>query len=82
MLVFKLGLAGPVEDHVVKHVRPMGRQNVVAADEFQDMICRFAELFNALLGFFGGSAPVALWISSKCAIPTANTGGTTGTTTV
>jgi len=58
----------------------MCRQKVVAANDYQDAICRFADLFNALLGFFGGSAPVALWISSKCAIPTANTGGTTGTT--
>jgi hypothetical protein len=58
----------------------MCRQKVVTANEFQEVICRFADLFNALLGFFGGNAPVTLWISSKCAIPTSNTGGSTTTT--
>ncbi len=65
---------------MVKHIRSMCRQNVVTANDYQDFICRFAELFNTLLHFFGGSAPVTLWISSKCAIPTSNTGGTTTST--
>jgi hypothetical protein len=59
----------------------MGQQKVVAASDYQDFICRFADLFNTLLHFFGGTAPVTLWISSKCAIPTPNTGGTTTGTT-
>ncbi len=80
MLVFKLGYVCPAEVYVVKHVRPMCRQKVVAANDYQDFICRFAELFSALLGFFGGSAPVALWINSKCAIPTPNSTGTTSGT--
>ncbi len=69
-----------VEDYEVKHFRPMSRRSVVTANEFQDSICRFSELFNALLHFFGGASPVGLWIDSKCAIPTPNP-GTTGTTT-
>jgi hypothetical protein len=65
---------------MVRHIRPIGRRDVVAANEFQDFVCRFSALFNALLGFFGGSSPVGLWIDSKCAIPTANTTGGTTTT--
>lgn len=68
-----------MEDYQVKHIKSMSRRGVVAANEYQDLICRLAELFNALLGFFGGASPVGLWIDSKCAIPTPNPG--TGTTT-
>jgi hypothetical protein len=65
----------------VKHVRPICRCNVVAADQTQEFICRTMEMLNALLQFFGGASPVGLWIESKCAIPTPNPSGGTGTTT-
>lgn len=54
---------------------------MVVADQTQEFICRTMEMINALLQFFGGASPVGLWIESKCAIPTPNPSGGTGTTT-
>lgn len=61
----------------MKHVKPMCRRGVTAANEYQEFVCRTFEIFNALLEFFGGSSPLGQYVESKCAIPTPNTTTTT-----
>ncbi len=63
------------EDDKVKHVKAISMRGSAKATATEDFICAMTAILNSLLGFFGGSSPLLLFIEDKCAIPTPNTGG-------
>jgi len=62
----------------VRHVTAVTRRrNVAKATALEDTICAVSAVISALLGFFGGSSPLLLFVEDKCAIPTPGTGSDT-----
>ncbi len=48
----------------MKHVRPV---NVAKrATAFEDTVCQIVYIFNAVLGFLGGSSPLGQFLQAKC----------------
>lgn len=47
---------------------------VPKATALEDTICAVSAVLSSLLGFFGGSSPLLLFVEDKCAIPTPGTG--------
>ncbi|HNY85186.1 MAG TPA: hypothetical protein P5141_05960 [Candidatus Hydrogenedentes bacterium] len=58
----------------MRHVAMLTRTRAVPkATALEDTICAVSAVLSALLGFFGGSSPVLLFVEDKCAIPTPGT---------
>ncbi len=57
----------------VKHISTLTKCPVAKAGMWEDLICLFAQSFNAMLSFFGGASPLLLFVEDKCDIPTPNT---------
>ena len=59
----------------MRHVAAVTRRmQVPKATALEDTICAVSAVVSALLGFFGGSSPLLLFVEDKCAIPTPGTG--------
>jgi len=48
----------------MKHMKPVNR--TARATAFEDTVCRIVYIFNAVLGFFGGSSPLGQFLQAKC----------------
>lgn len=48
----------------MKHIKPVNRTSRATA--FEDTVCQIVYVFNAVLGFFGGSSPVGQFVQAKC----------------
>jgi len=56
----------------LKHVAHITRNAPAKSADWQEFVCAFTVALNALLSFFGGSSPLALYIEDKCDIPQPN----------
>lgn len=56
----------------MKHMTKVTQSPVAKAGGWQDNVCIIAQTLNAILGFFGGSSPILMYVDDKCAIPAPN----------
>jgi len=48
----------------MKHIKSMNW--TVRATAFENTVCQIVYIFNAVLGFFGGSSPLGQFLQAKC----------------
>ena len=53
----------------MKHVKSLTKQTPANAAIWQEILCQVNAFVAALLGSFGGAAPILAFIEEKCDLP-------------